>query len=127
VVAREGRYLVGRRPAAKRHGGLWEFPGGKVEPGETDAEAMARELREELAVAVTSLGAECFVRHDAGSPYEIVFIEVAIAGAPQALEHEAIGWFTPAELRSMPLAPSDAAFAETLMPAIGGASPTPAA
>ena len=53
VIRREGRYLLGRRPGHKRHGGLWEFPGGKLHDGE-DAEAAAhRELDEELALAPT--------------------------------------------------------------------------
>jgi len=115
VVTRDDRLLVGRRPADKRHGGLWEFPGGKVEPGEDDHAAMARELREELAVTLMRLGDVRFVRHDDGSPFEIVFRDVSIQGEPVALEHAAIGWFTAAELAAMPLAPSDAAFVAELL------------
>ncbi|HSG49130.1 MAG TPA: NUDIX domain-containing protein, partial [Longimicrobiales bacterium] len=48
VIHRDGRYLVGRRPDDKRHGGLWEFPGGKLDPGESWLEAARRELSEEL-------------------------------------------------------------------------------
>src|SRR5690606_20769929 len=56
VIRRDGRWLVCRRPAHKRHGGLWEFPGGKLEPGESLLEAATRELEEELAVRVTGVG-----------------------------------------------------------------------
>lgn len=110
VIQRDERYLVGRRPIAKRHGGLWEFPGGKIEEGESWREGAARELHEELGVGLRSLGATVFERQDPGSPYLIRFIEVAIEGNPVALEHSEVGWFTLDELRGMPLAPSDAAF-----------------
>jgi 8-oxo-dGTP diphosphatase len=57
VIERDHRLLVCRRPLDKRHGGLWEFSGGKVREGESDLEAARRELREELAVEVTGVGA----------------------------------------------------------------------
>jgi len=57
VIERDQKLLVCRRPVHKRHGGLWEFPGGKVQKGESDLEAARRELREELAVEVTGVGA----------------------------------------------------------------------
>jgi 8-oxo-dGTP diphosphatase len=114
IASADGRYLVGLRPRAKRHGNLWEFPGGKVELGESDAQALARELTEELGVTLQHLGAQRFVRQDPGSPYEIVFVDARINGTPTPLEHEALGWFTPAELAAMPLAPSDAAFVQQL-------------
>lgn len=113
VISVEGRYLVCQRPTHKRHGGLWEFPGGKIEPGETDLEAARRELREELGVEVTGMGRELFVQRDAGSPFNIAFVEVAIAGTPVCNEHTSLAWCTPNELRQVPLAPSDRAFVES--------------
>lgn len=110
MVERAGRFLVARRPAHKRHGGLWEFPGGKLLDGETLLDAARRELAEELAVQVAALGRERFRAADPGTPYLILFVEARIEGEPRALEHEELAWLTPAELEDLPLAPSDARF-----------------
>lgn len=114
VIRRNGRYLLGLRPRSKRHGGLWEFPGGKVHAGESQLDAARRELAEELGVEVTSLGAPLLSVHDEGSPFVIEFIEVVMVGTPAAHEHEAIGWFSIDELRGMALAPADARFVAQL-------------
>ena len=114
VVARDGRLLVCQRPAHKRHGGLWEFPGGKCEPGESDADAVVRELREELGVAVRTVGAERFAVRDTGSPFLIAFVPVEIAGEPVCHEHTALRWGTPDELAQLALAPSDRRFVEAM-------------
>ncbi len=124
VLCRDGRYLIARRSTAARHGGLWEFPGGKVEPGETDDAALARELREELGLEHTRSGAVLFERRDPGSPYLIVFVAVETDESPVAREHEALAWATPAQLAAYPLAPSDAAFAAHLL-GDGSAFPHP--
>ncbi|HNV73404.1 MAG TPA: (deoxy)nucleoside triphosphate pyrophosphohydrolase [Gemmatimonadaceae bacterium] len=122
VIARGDRYLVCQRPADKRHGGLWEFPGGKLEPGETDAEAARRELREELGVEVTEVGRERFGVHDPGSPFHIAFLPVTIVGEPACLEHSALAWATPAELLAYALAPSDRLFVESMLSGGPGAT-----
>lgn len=115
VIARGDRYLICQRPPHKRHGGLWEFPGGKLEPGEDDAHAAGRELREELGVEVTAVGAERLGVHDEGSPFHIAFVPVDIAGEPACLEHSALRWATVAELCALPLAPSDRRFVESML------------
>ncbi|MDF1503194.1 NUDIX domain-containing protein [Roseisolibacter sp. H3M3-2] len=115
VVSRGDRLLVCQRPPHKRHGGLWEFPGGKCEPGESDDEAAGRELREELGVAVTHVGEEIASFQDPDSPYLIAFVPVAIAGEPTCHEHTALRWGTPTELAALSLAPSDRRFVETLL------------
>lgn len=112
VVRRGERFLVCQRPAHKRHGGLWEFPGGKLESGESDAEAAKRELREELGVEVVEVGGELLGVHDAGSPYLIAFVPVRIDGEPACLEHSALAWATAGELLNYALAPSDRRFVE---------------
>lgn len=107
--------MICRRPDHKRHGGLWEFPGGKLEPGETFLAAATRELSEELALTVESAGSVRFALKDAASGYMINFVDVATTGEPQLLEHSAIKWRTPARLVELSLAPTDRQFAEYLL------------
>ena len=106
-----GRILIAQRPAHKHLGLLWEFPGGKVDPGETPAAALHRELTEELGCTVTiTRTLEPFL-HD----YTRVIIEMFPfvchlapgSPAPAALEHLALRWVTPRELSSFDLAPAD--------------------
>lgn len=115
VVARGERLLVCQRPPHKRHGGLWEFPGGKCEPGESDADAVRRELREELGVEASAVGEEDFAIVDPGSPFLIAFVPATIAGEPTCHEHTALAWGTPEELARLPLAPSDRRYVEALL------------
>jgi 8-oxo-dGTP diphosphatase len=111
VIRRGERYLVCQRPAHKRHGGLWEFPGGKLEPGETMLVAARRELSEELSVGVQSIQGVEFAINDPGSPFVIEFCRVQIDGDPVCLEHQSIAWVTLGELLELALAPSDRKFA----------------
>jgi 8-oxo-dGTP diphosphatase len=110
VIERAGRYLVGLRPAHKRHGGMWEFPGGKLLTGEGFPDAARRELREELGLDVEAVGDVLFEAVDPGSPFRISFIEIRVRGEPSAHEHERLEWCTPETLRSLPMAPTDALF-----------------
>jgi len=107
--------LICQRPHHKRHGGLWEFPGGKCEPGESDFEATRRELREELDIEVTAVGAPLFESQDPGSTFLIAFVPVQIVGTPTRIEHADIRWVTLAELGTLPLAPSDRQFVEACL------------
>ena len=111
VVRRYGRLLVCQRPAHKRHGGPWEFPGGKLEPGEGVLEGARRELAEELDVEVVTAGDVEFSVADPGSHFVIDFHPVEVEGQPRCVEHMALAWVTPEELLTLPLAPSDRAFA----------------
>ena len=115
VICREDRYLLCRRPANKRLGGLWEFPGGKIHAGETLLDAARREMAEELGIDVVSAGNVLFERRDPDSPFVIEFVEVTAAGQPVALEHDAIQWLTCDELLHLELAPADRAFAEIVL------------
>lgn len=119
VIRRDTSYLVALRPAHKRHGGLWEFPGGKVREGESAADALERELAEELGAAVTGTGALLFQRRDPGSPYLICFVEATIDGEPEAREHQEVRWAPRPELAAMDLAPADAAFVREVVLGIG--------
>ena len=117
VIGHGDRLLMCQRPAHKRHGGLWEFPGGKCEPDESDAEAIRRELNEELGVTADSVGVSEFETIDEGSPYLIVFIPVRISTEPAAIEHSAVAWFTAHELLHLQLAPSDRRYVQQMLKA----------
>ena len=114
VIRRGNACLLAKRPAHKRHGGLWEFPGGKLEPGESWKEAAERELREELGVEVVTVGDPLYRRADTGSSFEIVFVEVEIAGEPRPLEHDELRWVALTGMRDLELAPTDRAFVDFL-------------
>lgn len=114
VVETRGRWLLGLRPSEKRHGGLWEFPGGKLGDGESVLDAARRELAEELSLRVTSLGPTLFTARDGEGPFVIDFVRVTVEGEAEAREHAEIGWFDLGELAELPLAPADRAFATWL-------------
>jgi len=115
LIERGGRLLLGLRPAEKRHGGLWEFPGGKLDGAETAAEAAHRELKEELSLEVTAVGERLTTIQDEGSPFVIEFYRVVAEGEPEAIEHEEVRWFRLDELGEYSLAPADTAFATWLV------------
>jgi 8-oxo-dGTP diphosphatase len=115
VVRRDDRYLVCQRPAEKRHGGLWEFPGGKLEAGESLLDAAQRELAEELGVTAVEVGEPLLEVADPGSHFVIAFVPSAIEGAPKCLEHSALAWLPLEELPSLPLAPSDRRFVDYML------------
>jgi 8-oxo-dGTP pyrophosphatase MutT (NUDIX family) len=112
VIRRGKRFLLGLRPAHKRHGGLWEFPGGKLQHEEDLAAALHRELSEELGVPVLRIGSVLFEARDPDSPYVVRFAEVELDpdATPSPLEHEALAWLTVAQILDHPLAPGDARF-----------------
>jgi len=114
VLRRGDELLICQRPLHKRHGGLWEFPGGKCEPGESDADALRRELREELGLEATEIGSPEYEVWDEGSPFVIVFVPVKARGEPIAIEHIAVRWGSVDEIARLPLAPSDRRFLSLL-------------
>jgi 8-oxo-dGTP diphosphatase len=111
LIDAEGRILMQRRPAGKAHAGLWEFPGGKIEPGETPEQALARELEEELGIAVTvaDLAPLAFASVPAGARTLLLLLYVCErwGGAPQPLEADALTWRFPAALRDLAMPPAD--------------------
>ncbi len=105
-----GRILLARRPDDRHMGGLWEFPGGKVEPGEGLEAALRRELREELAVEI-EVGPLLDRSHHAepGLDIDLLFFEAeVVSGVPSPVDDQEIAWVAPADLTSYPTPPADA-------------------
>ncbi|WP_291277714.1 (deoxy)nucleoside triphosphate pyrophosphohydrolase [Galactobacter sp.] len=109
VLVRDGKILAAQRSQAMSLPGLWEFPGGKIEPGETPEQALAREMKEELLCDVT-VGEHVETtayEYDFGVVTLTTFYTQLVNGDPQLTEHSAIKWLAPAELRDVEWAPAD--------------------
>ena len=109
LIWRDGRFMICRRPPHKACGLLWEFVGGKVEPGESNAEALIRECREELDILV-SVGAPFMsVTHEYPDyTVHMTLYEASLAdGEPRLLEHADIRWITPEEIPLYEFCPAD--------------------
>jgi 8-oxo-dGTP diphosphatase len=120
LIESEERVLLQQRPFGKAHGGLWEFPGGKVDAGETLESALIREIEEELGItlAVDTLIPLTFAAV-AGEPFVILLYTCRRwNGEPQCLEGEAIGWFDAAGLENLPMPPLDIPLARAIKPMI---------
>ena len=107
AVVRDGRVLACRRTQPPRLAGLWEFPGGKVEPGEDDATALVRELREELRVEVVvgaQLGADLPIGRTAVLR---VYVCALVSGEPALVDHDEHRWLGADELLDVPWIPVD--------------------
>ena len=117
----EGRWLMQRRPAGKHHGGLWEFPGGKVETDEIPLVALVREVREELGIVIDPGDLHPFAFADngvsqTGQPIVILlYRSIKWTGEPQALEGGAVGWFSDHQITALAKPPLDAVLAEQLI------------
>jgi len=111
-----GRVLVTQRPAGKSRAGQWEFPGGKIEAGESGADALRRELREELGVQVTAARSLLELAHEYPEQQVLLsaWIVEAMQGVPCGLEGQRLRWALPAALRSLPLLPADLPIVEWL-------------
>jgi mutator protein MutT len=115
VIVKNSQYLICQRPLNKRHGGLWEFPGGKIRHGESNLDAARRELREELGIEVIGAGKLLFSTMDPGSPYIIEFVEVEIEGIPKVIEHSELRWCKAIEMTQLSFTPADTRFVKEFM------------
>jgi 8-oxo-dGTP diphosphatase len=111
LVDADNRVLIAQRPEGKSLAGLWEFPGGKVEAGETPEEALIRELREELGVEtqVPCLAPLTFASHAYDSFHLLMPLYVCrrFTGTPQPREAQALKWVRANRLREFPMPPAD--------------------
>jgi 8-oxo-dGTP diphosphatase len=111
LIDRDGRVLLAQRPKGKSMAGLWEFPGGKVEQGETPEAALIRELDEELGIETWSscLAPLTFASHSYPDFHLLMplFACRKWQGQPASKEGQALKWVRPAELRSYPMPPAD--------------------
>jgi len=109
VIVREGKILCAKRGSEGMLPGLWEFPGGKVESTESKREALAREIREELATEI-DVGSqiECTVYdYDFATVTLTTFFCSVVSGEPEKSEHSELLWLVPQELSTIEWAPAD--------------------
>ena len=108
AIEREGRYLVARRTRPADVAGRWEFPGGKVEPGESEAQALAREIREELGVVI-AIGERVPGEWPLHSDLVLhLYVATLVDGEPMPLEqHDEVRWVAIADFDSVDWLPSD--------------------
>jgi len=116
LIRNNGKFMICQRSENKSRALLWEFPGGKVEAGETKEAALARECREELAIEL-SVGAvfaeSTFVYPDISVHLTLLEARI-IRGEPKLLEHRDIRWITPQEAHLFEFSPADVPFVEKL-------------
>lgn len=118
MIGGEGRVLVQQRPPGKQLAGLWEFPGGKVEPEETPESALVRELAEELGVEVSAadLVPAGFASEARGARHLVLLLYALRRwhGDPAALDASAIAWVPVADLRALAMPSADVALIEAV-------------
>jgi 8-oxo-dGTP diphosphatase len=111
LVDPDGRILLQQRQAASSMAGLWEFPGGKIEPGETPEQALIRELAEELAIGVDQacLAPATFASAALGDRHLLLLLYVCRKwrGVPQPLAADALRWVRPAQMHTIAMPPAD--------------------
>ncbi|MCX7035859.1 MAG: 8-oxo-dGTP diphosphatase MutT [Proteobacteria bacterium] len=121
LVDRQGRVLVAQRPPGKWAASRWEFPGGKVEPGEDEAAAVVRELHEELGVRVDAQQRLAEVCHDYPDRRVAIGLWLVLRheGEPQGLDGQALRWVTLEELADIDLLEADLPMLPVLAAALG--------
>jgi 8-oxo-dGTP diphosphatase len=116
VLLHEGKVLIARRRPGMRHAGEWEFPGGRIEAGETPEAALTREIEEELGIAVRTAGffAESRYRYDHAEVRILAYKVEWISGEIRLLDHDRYAWVFPGLLFDYNLLPADLPLAEKL-------------
>jgi 8-oxo-dGTP diphosphatase len=123
LVDSDNRVLIAQRPEGKALAGLWEFPGGKIEPGERPEEALIRELREELGIEVKAacLAPLSFASHAYDDFHLLMPLYICRKwqGFVQPCEGQALKWVRPKALRDYPMPPADAPLIPPLVDLLG--------
>ena len=130
LVDRQGRVLLQQRPQGKALAGLWEFPGGKIEPGEAPEAALIRELHEELAITVSPSALEPagFATEPLADRHLLLLLYVirSWSGTPVAQEADALLWCRPEEMAAWPMPPADVPLVRQLRAYLGDSAMTDA-
>ena len=123
LIDADNRILIAQRPAGKTLGGLWEFPGGKIEPGERPETALIRELDEELGLTVKEpcLAPLTFASHAYPDFHLLMPLYICRRweGFAQSREGQTLQWVKPRELRNFPMPPADAPLIAPLIDLLG--------
>ena len=117
LIWKNNKFMICQRPAHKARGLLWEFVGGKVEPGETKEQALIRECREELDVllSVDDIFMEVTHEYPDITVHLTLFNATLVEGEPQKLEHNDIKWITPSQIYNYEFCPADEEIIEKIM------------
>lgn len=119
LVDADGRVLLAQRPEGKQLAGLWEFPGGKVEPGETPEQCLIRELQEEIGIEtdIPCLAPLTFASHSYDDFHLLMplFVCRRFRGIAQPKEGQALKWVRPKQMRDYPMPPADAPLIQFLI------------
>ena len=119
LVDTDGRVLLAQRPEGKQLAGLWEFPGGKVEPGETPEQCLIRELQEEIGIEtdIPCLAPLTFASHSYDDFHLLMplFVCRRFRGIAQPKEGQVLKWMRPKQMRDYPMPPADAPLIQFLI------------
>ncbi len=117
VITKQGRILLTRRPDKGKHPGYWEFPGGKLDPGESPAQALKRELHEELGidVAVENIFEVAYYQYEWGPVLILAYRCRIVSGTPRNLQVAGHQWVDPSEFNQYKILPADTPIIERLL------------
>lgn len=116
ILVRDGRVLIAQRKVGDKLAGKWEFPGGKIEEGETPEECLTREMQEEFGITIRVGAAfgESIYRYEHGAIRLLAYWTYWMRGGLSLNVHDAVQWVLPSDLKNFDLAPADIPLAEAL-------------
>ena len=114
ILIKDDKIIIAKRKSTGTLPNKWEFPGGKMEEGESFSDTASRELKEELGLETVFVGSALYSVVDQSIGLEICFVPVGVRGEPVLYEHESFAWVSLKDLLALPLAPSDLSFAKSI-------------